>query len=66
MTSSAHPIAGGRIESFTLPGGGGVPLVVLGGVETGFRPLAGTERVLTRRWAMRAERRGVTILGRPL
>ncbi|MEO7295629.1 MAG: alpha/beta hydrolase, partial [Candidatus Limnocylindria bacterium] len=43
-----------------------VPLVVLGGVETGFRPLAGTEQVLTRRWAVRAERRGVTILGRPL
>ena len=66
MTTSAHPIAGGRIESFTLPGGGGVPLVVLGGVETGFRPLAGTEQVLTRRWAVRAERRDVTILGRPL
>ncbi|MGH2379959.1 MAG: alpha/beta fold hydrolase, partial [Candidatus Limnocylindria bacterium] len=66
MTTQAHPIPGGRIESFSLPGGGGAPVVVLGGVETGFRPLAGTEQVLTRRWAGRAERRAVTILGRPL
>ena len=66
MTTQAHPIPGGRIESLVLPGGGGVPLVVLGGVETGLRPLAGTEQVLTRRWADRAERRVVTILGRPL
>jgi pimeloyl-ACP methyl ester carboxylesterase len=66
MTTQAHPIPGGRIESFTLPGGDGVPLVVLGGVETGFRPLAGTEAVLRRRWEGRARRRTVTIVGRPL
>ena len=66
MTTTTHAIPGGRIEAFTLPGGGGVPLVVLGGVETGFRPLAGTERVLTRRWATRTEGRAVTVLGRPL
>lgn len=66
MTTKAHPIPGGRIEAFSLPGGDGVPLVVLGGVETGFRALAGTEQVLSRRWAGRRERRTVTILGRPL
>ena len=66
MTTKAHPIPGGRIEGFSLTGGDGVPLVVLGGVETGFRPLAGTEQVLTRRWARRTGRRTVTILGRPL
>lgn len=66
MTTTAHPIPGGRIEAFSLPGGDGIPLVVLGGVETGFRALAGTEQVLTRRWAGRTGRRTVTILGRPL
>ncbi len=66
MTTKAHPIPGGQIEAFSLPGGDGVPLVVLGGVETGFRALAGTEQVLSRRWAGRRERRTVTILGRPL
>jgi pimeloyl-ACP methyl ester carboxylesterase len=66
MTSQAHPIPGGRIEAFSLGAGDRVPLVVLGGVETGFRPLAGTEQVLSRRWAGRAERRSVTILGRPI
>jgi len=66
MTTKAHPIPGGRIEAFSLTGGDGVPLVVLGGVETGFRPLAGTEQVLSRRWAGRRQRRTVTILGRPL
>jgi pimeloyl-ACP methyl ester carboxylesterase len=60
------PIRGGRIESLTLPGGPGVPLVVLGGVETALRPLAGTENVLTRRWGERAARRNVTVVGRPL
>jgi len=61
------PIRGGRIETFTLPGGGpGVPLVVLGGVETALRPLAGTENVLLRRWSGRTARRGVTVVGRPL
>lgn len=66
MSNQANPIPGGRIESLSLPGGDGVPLVVLGGVETGFRPLAGTEQVLVRRWAGRAKRRHVTILGRPI
>ena len=66
MTTEALPIPGGRIEAFSLAGGDGVPLVVLGGVETGFRPLAGTEQVLTRRWEGRAGRRPVTILGRPI
>lgn len=60
------PIRGGRLESFTLAGGPGLPLLVLGGVETALRPLAGTENVLVRRWSARAERRPVTVLGRPL
>ena len=60
------PIRDGRIETFTLPGGPGVPLVVLGGVETALRPLAGTESVLIRRWSGRATRRSVTVVGRPL
>jgi pimeloyl-ACP methyl ester carboxylesterase len=61
------PIGGGRIEAFTLEGGAaGTPVVVLGGVETGFRPLAGTEQVLQRRWERRAAGRPVTVLGRPL
>ncbi|MCA1588725.1 MAG: alpha/beta hydrolase [Chloroflexi bacterium] len=66
MTVEPHPIPGGRIEAFSLPGGGGTPLVVLGGVETGMRPLAGTEQVLQRRWERRAHARPVTIVGRPL
>ena len=66
MTTQALPIPGGRIEAFSLERGDGVPLVVLGGVETGFRPLAGTEHLLARRWAGRTERRAVTILGRPI
>lgn len=61
------PIAGGRIEAYTLNDGApGAPVVVLGGVETGFRPLAGTESVLERRWEGRAARRPVTVIGRPL
>jgi pimeloyl-ACP methyl ester carboxylesterase len=63
------PIRGGRIEAFRLPiaaGATGVPLIVLGGVETGLRPLAGTEHVLTRRWEGRAARRPVVVVGRPL
>lgn len=63
---SSHPIPGGTLESFQLEGGPGVPLVVLGGVETGMRPLAGTEAVLRRRWAGRARARSVTVVGRPL
>lgn len=60
------PIPGGRIEAFSLDGGSGTPLLVLGGVETGMRHLAGTEQLLTRRWEGRTARRGVTILGRPI
>lgn len=66
MSVERHPIPGGVLESYTLPGGPGVPLVVLGGVETGMRPLAGTETVLDRRWQRRTAARGVTILGRPI
>lgn len=66
MTTSSHPIPGGRIEWFSLPGGNGIPLVVLGGVETGFRPLAGTQQVLARRWEGRTQGRPVTVLGRPI
>ncbi len=60
------PIRGGRIEAFTLRGGPGVPLLVLGGVETGLRPLAGTDSILLRRWSGRARARTVVVLGRPL
>lgn len=66
MTIQQHPIPGGAIESLTLPGGAGTPLVVLGGVETGFRRLSGTEQLLGRRWASRAEQRPLTIIGRPI
>jgi len=59
-------IHGGRIEALSLPGGPGRPLLVLGGVETGLRPLSGTEQVLARRWERRTARRPVLILGRPL
>jgi pimeloyl-ACP methyl ester carboxylesterase len=62
----AIPIRGGRIEALALPGGPGVPLLVLGGVETGLRPLAGTESVLLRRWAGRRRARTVVVIGRPL
>jgi pimeloyl-ACP methyl ester carboxylesterase len=61
------PIGGGRIEAYPLErGGAGNPVVVLGGVETGFRPLAGTEQVLDRRWERRASRWHVFVIGRPL
>jgi pimeloyl-ACP methyl ester carboxylesterase len=67
MATESIPIRGGRIEAFALEGSGsGTPLVVLGGVETGMRPLAGTEHVLTNRWEGRARNRPVTILGRPI
>lgn len=59
-------IADGIIEVLRLDGGPGVPLVVLGGVETGLRPLAGTEHVMERRWEGRSEARPVTIVGRPI
>ena len=39
---------------------------MLGGIETGLRPLAGTEQVLSRRWEGRAAARRVTVLGRPI
>lgn len=60
------PIDGGRIELFELPGGPGAPLLVLGGVELGLRPLAGTDHVLTNRWRRRAARRRVLVVGRPI
>jgi pimeloyl-ACP methyl ester carboxylesterase len=59
-------IRGGWIEAFRLPGGPGVPLLVLGGVETGLRRLEGTEHLLSRRWAARAAHRPVVVVGRPL
>jgi pimeloyl-ACP methyl ester carboxylesterase len=66
MSVERHPIPGGVLESYALLGGPGVPLVVLGGVETGMRTLAGTESVLDRRWQRRTAARPVTILGRPV
>jgi pimeloyl-ACP methyl ester carboxylesterase len=60
------PILGGRIEALLLPGGPGVPLLVLGGVEIGLRPLAGSENAHVRRWARRTARRPVVVMGRPL
>jgi len=63
------PIRGGRIEAFRLPvtaSATGTPLLVLGGVETGLRQLAGTEQVLLRRWEGRAQARPVVVVGRPL
>ena len=60
------PIPGGTMERFRLAGGPGVPLLVLGGVETGLRTLAGTEHVLERRWEPRLARRSVVVCGRPI
>jgi pimeloyl-ACP methyl ester carboxylesterase len=65
-TAAEIPIRGGLIEALSLPGGPGGPLLVLGGVETGLRPLTGTEQVLQRRWEGRTARRPVLILGRPI
>jgi pimeloyl-ACP methyl ester carboxylesterase len=65
----AIPIPGGRIEAILLPGGPGVPgvpLLVLGGVETGLRPMAGSEHAHLRRWERRTAHRPVVIMGRPL
>jgi len=62
----AIPIPGGRIEAILLPGGSGLPLLVLGGVETGLRPMAGSEHAHLRRWERRTTRRPVVIMGRPL
>jgi len=66
MAVESLAIPGGQIESFTMDGGAGTPLVVLGGVETGMRPLAGTEQLLERRWERRRQTRPVTVLGRPI
>ena len=66
MSVERHAIGGGTLEVYPLAGGPGTPLVVLGGVETGFRPLAGTEQVLDRRWQGRTQARPVTVVGRPL
>jgi pimeloyl-ACP methyl ester carboxylesterase len=66
MDTQAVAIPGGRIEAFALDGGEGTPLIVLGGVETGMRPLAGTEQLLQRRWGGRSRGRRVTVLGRPI
>lgn len=66
MAVESHAIPGGRLESYSIAGGPGRALVVLGGVETGMRPLAGTEGLLDRRWTARTSARPVTILGRPL
>jgi pimeloyl-ACP methyl ester carboxylesterase len=66
MSTEQFPITGGALEAYRLHGGPGVPLLVLGGVETGMRPLAGTESVLDRRWRGRTEAREVVIMGRPL
>jgi len=60
------PLPGGRIERLQLPGGPGAPLLVVGGVETGLRPLAGTEALQARRWEGRARARPVTVIGRPI
>ena len=60
------PIRGGRIEALALPGGPGVPLLVLGGVETGLRTLAGTEPAHLRRWTRRTAHRPVVVMGRPI
>lgn len=61
-----YPITGGVLEAYPLDGGDGVPVVVLGGVETGMRRLAGTESVLDRRWRGRTEARRVVVVGRPI
>ena len=62
----AIPIPGGRIEAILLPGGSGVPMLVLGGVETGLRPMAGSEHAHVRRWERSTAHRPVVIMGRPL
>jgi pimeloyl-ACP methyl ester carboxylesterase len=66
MSTERLAITGGALEVHRMYGGPGVPLLVLGGVETGMRPLTGTESVLDRRWRGRTEAREVVILGRPL
>jgi pimeloyl-ACP methyl ester carboxylesterase len=65
-TVRSVPIEGGQLELLELPGGPGTPLLVLGGVEHGLRPLERTEHVIVRRWERRTARRRVTVMGRPL
>ncbi len=60
------PLPKGRIERLRIPGGPGRPLIVVGGVETGLRPLAGAESVHLRRWEARSRARQVTVVGRPI
>ncbi|MDP9468969.1 MAG: alpha/beta hydrolase [Chloroflexota bacterium] len=62
----AIPIPGGQIEALLLPGGPGRPLLVLGGVETGLRPMAGSEAAHIRRWERRTAHRPVVVMARPL
>lgn len=64
--AAAVPVSGGSVERVIFPGGEYTPLVVLGGVETGLRYLAGTERILAQRWHGRTGLRPVIVLGRPL
>lgn len=66
MAAQTFNVPGGRVEALSLDGGRGTPLLVLGGVESGLRPLAGTEQLLARRWQRRTAARPVVILGRPL
>jgi pimeloyl-ACP methyl ester carboxylesterase len=66
MSTQALAIPGGRIELFGQDGGTGTPVIVLGGVESGMRPLAGTEQLLQRRWEGRSRARPVTVIGRPI
>ena len=66
MSTQALAIPGGRIEAYGLAGGDGTPLIVLGGVESGMRALAGTEQLLQRRWESRSRARPVTVVGRPI
>jgi pimeloyl-ACP methyl ester carboxylesterase len=66
VPTRSFPVRDGRIEAFSIAGGQGTPLIVMGGVETGMRPLAGTEQVLERRWEGRAATRPVAVLGRPI
>jgi pimeloyl-ACP methyl ester carboxylesterase len=61
------PVLNGRIEAFLVDSAAErTPVIVLGGVETGMRPLAGTEQILQRRWEGRAAARPVAVLGRPI
>ena len=56
-------VDGRRVDEALLAGG---EELVVGGVETGLRPLAGTEQLMLRRWEGRARARPVTVVGRPI